>query len=198
MILLRLIVRLLGVIWVLALALGALAIAAYCLDGAINLGTLRPDHLLGLPAVHHRVGSFLNRVSRPGPTALLALLAGLVSVLLGAIILIGVVRRPKERLVVLDADQDGGTIAARRGTLREMIRVLALQAHQATAVERPRLSLSRRGNRGAVRILAKRSASSQSADVAQAIKAATAPLTEPFSLKQRVRVVLGGSGERVR
>ena len=79
----RVIVRLIGVLFVVTLALGALAIAAYSLDGVIKLGSLRPDRLLGLVTVRDRVGSFLTQLARPGDVAALSLLCGAGAVLLG-------------------------------------------------------------------------------------------------------------------
>ncbi len=198
MILWRLIVRLIGVVFVSVLALAGLAIAAYCLDGAIKLGSLRPDRLLSLPTVRHRVGDFLTQMASPGPVAALSLLCGVGAVLLGLWLLVGVLRRPKERLALLESDGSAGDLDARPGVLREMLRALAEAPRQASAVARPKLSLARRGTGGRVTVVAKRSSTSEPEQVKQALEKAIAPLTEPFSLKQRIHVREGTKGERVR
>lgn len=198
MILWRLIVRLIGVVFVLVAALAGLAIAAYCLDGAIGLGSLRPDRLLRLPTANHRVGDFLAQLAGPGPVAALSLLCGVAGVLLGLFLLVGVLRRPKERLALLESDGSAGDLAARPGVLREMLRALAEQPRQASAVDRPKLSLARRGTGGRVTVVAKRSSTSEPTQVKQALEQALRPLTDPFSLKQRIQVRQGTKGERVR
>ena len=87
--LLRVFGRMVGVVWMLVLALFGLAVAMYCVDALVGLGSVRPDRLLGLPGVRRHVGRFLDQVAAPGSTAGLALLCGLGAVLLGIVLLIG-------------------------------------------------------------------------------------------------------------
>jgi len=197
MLLLRLIARIVGTVWMLGLAVLGLGIAAYCFDGFISLGSARPDRLLGLPGVRRHVGYFLGQLAASGPTAGLALLCGLGAMLLGLLLLSGTLRSRRQRLVVLDRDAGQGTLAARPRTLGEMSRGLAEQASGATSIKRPKLSLSRRGTRGKLTVAASRAQTSGRSEVEQAVKAQLEPISGPFGLRARVRVRLGRDGERV-
>ncbi|MDQ2894408.1 MAG: hypothetical protein M3Y09_01975 [Actinomycetota bacterium] len=190
MLLFRAVVRLVGLLWMLVLALLGLGVAVYCIDGFISLGSARPDRLLGLTAVRHHVGRFLNQVGLPGPTAALGLLCGLAAILIGLLLLLGTLRSRKERLVVFERDVSG-TLAAKPRTLRAMARALAEQAPGATSITRPRLTLSRRGNRGRLKVTASRARTSDPQAVQDAINARLEPISDPFALKLRIRVRLG-------
>lgn len=197
MLLLGAMTRLIGMLWMLALALLGLGVALYCLDGLISLGSARPDRLLSLPTVRRHVARFLGQIAAPGATAGLAMVCGIGAILIGALLLAGVLRSRKERLVVLERDTSSGTLAARPGTLRAMIRALAEQAPGATAVNRPRLKLSRRGQRGRLKVNASRTRTSDRREVERAIKDHLAPVSDPFNLKPRIRVHFDEGRERV-
>jgi len=197
MLLLRALMRLVGMLWMLVLALLGLGIAAYCLDGFVSLGSVRPDRLLGLSAVRRHVGRFLDQIVAPGTTAALALLCGLGAMILGVVLLVGVLRSRRHRLVVLEQDSSTGTLAARPGTLRDMARALAEQAPGATSVKRPKLALSRRGTRGRLKVTASRARTGDPGEIERALKQRLAPISQPFHLRPRVRVRLGGRGQRV-
>lgn len=196
MLLLRGLARLIGMLWMLALALLGLSIAVYCVDGFISLGSARPDRLLGLTGVRRHVGRFLVQIGLPGPTAALGLLCGLAAIVIGLVLLLGTLRSRKERLVVLERDASG-TLAAKPRTLGAMARAMAERAPGATSITRPRLKLSRRGNRGRLKVTASRARTSDPREVQNAITACLEPISDPFSLKPRVRVRLGKRGERV-
>ena len=195
--LLRVLARVVGVIWMLVLALFGLAVAMYCFDAVIRLGSARPDRLLHLPSVRDHVGRFLDQVAAPGPNAGLALLCGLGAMLLGILLLIGVFGRRRERMVILDQDDQTGEIAARRRPLGEMARALAEPAKGATSVKRPKFAMSRHGTRGTLKVDATRARSTDPRALAAEIEHAVEPITEPFSLKPRVRIHVGESGDRV-
>lgn len=197
MVLLRVLTRLLGVLWMIALALSGLGIALYCLDGFISLGSVRPDRLLGLPGVRRHVGRFLEQLAAPGNTAGLALLCGLGAMALGLLVLVGVLRSRRQRLVILEQDSGNGTLAAKPGTLRDMARALAEQVPGATSVKRPRLALSRRGTRGRLKVTASRARTGNPQEIERALKERLEPISQPFNLRPRIRVRLGGRGERV-
>ncbi|MDQ6746248.1 MAG: hypothetical protein M3Z27_09590 [Actinomycetota bacterium] len=197
MLLLKALARLVGMIWMLALALLGLGIALYCLDAFISLGSVRPDRLLGLPGIRRHVGHFLDQIAAHGPTAALALLCGLGAMLIGCLLVRGTLGSRRQRLAVLEHDADNGTLAARPGTLRDMARALAEQATDASGVKRPKLSLSRRGRRGRLKVTASRPATSDPREVQNELKGRLEPISEPFHLKPRVRVRLGEPGERV-
>jgi hypothetical protein len=197
MLALRALTRLLGMLWMLVLALVGLGFAVYCFDGFISLGSARPDRLLSLPAARTHVGRFLDQIAAAGPTAALALLGGLVALLIGLLLLAGILRSRKERMAVLEYNQDSGTLAAKPRTLAAMGRALAEQAPGATNIARPRLKLSRRGQRGRMTVRVARSRSADARSVESAIKERLAPLSGPFHLTPKVRVRVGERGERV-
>ena len=195
--LLRVMARLVGSLLMVVLALFGLGVAAYCFDGFIGLGSARPDRLLGLPAARRDVGHFLAQLATPGNTAGLALICGIGTILLGLLLLRALLGSSKERLVVLDTDADGATLAARRRTLQSMARVLAEQAPGITNVKRSKLTLSRRGTRGRLKVIASRHRTSERDEVQRAVRSQLEPISGPFNLKPRVRIHLGQSGERV-
>ncbi len=197
MLLLKALTRLVGMIWMLVLALAGLGVALYCLDGIISLGSVRPDRLLGLPGIRHHVGRFLDQLAAHGPTAALALLCGLGTMLIGLLLLRGLLGSRKQRLAVLQHDTDEGTLAARPGTLRDMARALAEQAPDASGVKRPKLSLSRRGRRGRLKVTVSRPATSDPRELQNELKERLEPISEPFHLRPRVTVRVGEPGARV-
>jgi hypothetical protein len=194
---LRPLVRLIGVAWMIVLALFGLGIAMYCFDGLIGLGSARPDRLLQLPRVRYHVGHFLNQLAASGSTAGLALLCGLGAMLLGMFLLIGVVGRRKQRIVILEHDGQTGAIAARTRPVQDMVRALAEPVRGATSVKRPKLSLPRSGAGGKLVLDATRTRTTDPRELQTAVEQAVRPITEPFHLDPRVRVRLGESGSRV-
>ena len=196
MLLLRTLSRLIGVLLMVALALVCLGVALYCLDGLVSLGSIRPDRLLHLPRFNHHVGHFLAQIAASGSTAGLALAAGVVAILIGLLLLLGVLRSSKERLVVLKSGQDG-TLAARSRTMRVMVQSLAEHASGTTAIKRPKLKLSRRGTRGRVIVTASRAVSSDASEVEATLTEKIEPLSGPFHLRPRIRLHVGERGERV-
>jgi hypothetical protein len=197
MALLRPLARLIGFIWMVVLALFGLAVAMYCVDALVSLGSIRPDRVLHLPSVRDAVGHFLDQLAAPGSTAGLALLCGLGAMLLGILLLVGVLGRRQERLVILEQDSQAGAIAARRRPLRDMARALAEPVRGVTSVKRPKLSLSRGGARGTLIFNATRTRTADSRELQAAVEQAVEPITKPFGLDSRVRVRLGESGTRV-
>jgi hypothetical protein len=201
MLLWKALVRLVGMVLMLALALLALGIALYCLDGFIALGSARPDRLLHLASVRRHVGHFLEQVAAGGPTAGLALAGGLGVMALGGLLVAGLLRSPKQRLAVLSAadadDTANGTLAARPRALRDMSRALAEQAPAATSIERPKLRLARRANRGRLTMTVSRTRTSDPADVERNVTDRLKPISGPFRLRPHVRVRLAERGERV-
>jgi hypothetical protein len=193
---LRPLVRVIGVVWMLVLALFGLGVALYCVDALVGLGSVRPDRLLHLPSVRDHVGRFLGQVAASGSTAGLALWCGLGAMVWGVLLLVGVLGRRKQRLVILEHDGQTGTIAARRRPLGEMARALAEPARGATSVNRPKFSLSRRGTRGKLKLKATRTRTADPRELQTAVETAVKPITDPFGLTPRVRVRLGESGNR--
>lgn len=196
MVLLRGISRVVGALLMVALALLGLGLALYCLDALVSLGSVRPDRLLHLPTVRRDVGNWLHQVAAPGVTAGLALACGLGAMLIGVLLLIGTLRSPRQRLAILDTGDDG-TLAARPRVLRTVAAVLAARADGVTRVRRPRVSLSRRGTRGRLRVVAYRTSSSDAQSVGREIDEELTPVSEPFHLRPRVRLQVAERGDRV-
>jgi hypothetical protein len=194
---LRVLARMVGVILMIVLALFGLAVAMYCFDAVIGLGSARPDRLLHLPSVRDHVGRFLSQVAAPGPNAGLALLCGLGAIVLGILLLIGVLGRRRQRLVLLETDHETGALAARRRPLGDMARALAEPAEGATSIKRPKFALSRGGTRGTLKLNATRARSTDPQALTTAIQHAVEPITEPFGLRPRVRVRIGEAENRV-
>jgi hypothetical protein len=197
MLILRPLARLVGAVWMIVIALFGLAVALYCLDGLIKLGSARPDRLVHAQRISRHVGRFLEQISAPGPTAWLAVLCGLSAMAIGLILLFGTLRSSRQRLAVLDADSGTGTVAARPRVLSDMTRDLAAQTEGAARVKRPRLSLSRSGRRGRLKVHSNRTRTSDPKAVKQAVIEAVKPVSEPFSLTPRVSVKLAQGRGRV-
>lgn len=116
---------------------------------------------------------------------------------IGVLLLVGTLRSSRQRLAVLDADSGTGTVAARPRVLGEMSRQLAEQTEGAARVNRPRVSLSRGGRRGRLKVRSTRTRTSDPQAVRRALTEAVAPVSEPFSLTPRVSVKVADGRGRV-
>ena len=198
MILLRALARVVGAALMLVLALFGLGVAMYCVDALVGLGSARPDRLLDLPGVRSNVGRFLDQVAAPGSTAGLALACGVGAMLAGILLLLGILGRRKRRLVVLEDDRQRGVIAARTAPLQDMARALAAPTPSADSATRIKLSPTRHGTQGTLRVSASRTSSTDPRELEAGVQKAVAPITEPFRLRPQVQVRLGESGSRAR
>ncbi len=197
MIVLRPLVRLVGVLWLLALALVGLGVALYCFDGLVSLGSARPDRLVDLMSVRRSVGRLLDQLAAPGSLAGLSLLCGVVAILVGGLLAVGVLRHPRERLVLLELDAQAGTLGARRGALRDMVRARVARVRGATNVKRPKLRPARRGTGGRLTLEVAHARGADPRELEGAAAEALRAITEPFGLKPRVQARLGERGDRV-
>ncbi|MGI8715337.1 MAG: hypothetical protein ACR2NR_19575 [Solirubrobacteraceae bacterium] len=179
------------------IALFGLAVALYCLDGLIKLGSARPDRLVHSQRVSRHVGRFLVQIADAGSTAWLPVLCGMGAMAIGLILLFGTVRSSRQRLAVLEVNSRTGMVAARPRVLGDMTRHLVEQTEGATRVKRPRVSLSRSGRRGRLKVRGARTRTSDPKTVKQAVTEAVAPVSEPFGLKPRVSVRLSEGRGRV-
>ncbi len=196
MIVLRPLVRLIGLLWLLALALVGLGVALYCLDGLVGLGSARPDRLAGLGSVRRSVGRLLDQLAAPGSLAWLSLLCGIAAVLVGLLLLVGLLRRARERLVLLELDAQAGNLAARRSAMRDMVRALVARVRGATNVKRPKLRPARRRTGGRLTLRMAHALGADPRELEGAATEALRAITEPFALKPRVRARLE-RGDRV-
>lgn len=197
MIVLRPLVRLIGLLWLLALALVGLRVALYCLDGLVGLGSARPDRLAGLGSVRRSVGRLLDQLAAPGSLAWLSLLCGIAAVLVGLLLLVGLLRRARERLVLLELDAQAATSppgAARCATWSGRWSPGSAERRTSSG---SKLRPARRRTGGRLTL---RMAHARGADPRELEGAATEALraiTEPFALKPRVRARPGERGDRV-
>ena len=188
MLLLKAISRLMEMLLMAAIALFGIGVGLYCLSGLISLGSARPDRLLHLPRVRHHVGHFLAQLAAPGPVAVLALICGIGAVVVGLLLLIGLLGSRRERLLTVERDAERGDLLARPRAVSGMVRDVTLRTPGVTAVRRPRLRLSRDGNRGRLKVLASRGPDSDGATVDDAMHERVDPIVEGLHLKGNLRV----------
>jgi hypothetical protein len=190
MLLLKALARLLEVLLMLAVAALGIGVGLYCLSGLISLGSARPDRLLHLPVVRRHVGHYLQQIAAPGSTATLALLGGIAAVIIGVALLVGLLGSRRERLIVIDGDDERGGLYARPRTAGQMIRSLTESTPGVTGAKRPRVRLRRSGLRGRVNVRAQRGPDPDLETVDDALHERLDPFTESLHLKSNVRVKL--------
>jgi hypothetical protein len=182
--------RLVQTLLMAVIALIGLGVGLYCLDGLISLGSARPDRLLHLPRLRFHVGHFLAQIATPGPDALLAFVAGVVAVIVGLLLLIGLLGTRRERLLVIESDDERGTLAARPRTISQMVRDETERAPGITGVKRPKVTLARSGRRGRLKVLAARGSDPDAATVDNAVHERLDPIAERLNLAPNIRVRL--------
>jgi hypothetical protein len=187
MLVLRALARVLELVWMVVVALAGLAVAAYCLDGVIGLGSHRPDRLLRLPSVRVHVGHALRRLGDPGPVAALGLIGGILAILVALALLAGLLAPRRPRLLLV-ADDPSGRLAARPRTVAAMLRERAGSVAEITRVSRPRLRTGRLVTRARLTVVPSAAAEDDVAAVREQVQAALAGVTEPFSVRVRVSV----------
>jgi len=195
-VLLRAIARLLTFALFVVLAACGLAIAVFAIGwsrtGDFNLPGLA--RLVHLGDLREQVGELLRDLAGPGPVAGITVLCGLGAIVLGVLLLVGVLWPRRERLVVLEASEEG-TLAARRRVLGRVAGAIAEQTRGVTAIKVKVRPGRWRGGRLSVRASHARTQGPR--DVRQRTQLALAPLTEAFGLRARVQPQLGRRGRRV-
>ena len=194
---LRGIARLVALLLLVVLAVCALAVAVASLggEGAGGFGIPGLAELVRLPQLEDLVSSLFEQVEGPGGAQAVPALAGLGAALVGLLLLVGALWPRRERLVNLEGATEG-TLAARRRALGQVAAALAEQSRGVTATKvrvRPR----RGGRGGRLELRAVHPRSSEAKEVERQATGLLEPLTEPFSLKAKVRPRLGESGARV-
>jgi hypothetical protein len=200
MLLLKAFSRVVEVLLMAAIALIGLGIGLFCLSRLVSLGSARPDRLLHLPTLRHNVGHWLAQLAAPGPTALLALLGGIVALILGLLLVAGQLGSRRERLLVIEQDGAGGGLYARRRTIGQMAREEAERASGVTGVKRPKVQLTRSGRRGRLKVLAARGSDPDAETVDRAVHERLDPIAEALHLRAsvRVRLVEPGAAKQAR
>ena len=193
--LLRAVVRVLTFLLLLALAIAGLAVAVFSLgSGSGDFSLPGLAGLIGLPELRDEVGTLLARLEAPGGTAAVAAACGLGAIALGTCLLLGALWPRRERLVLLERDEQG-TVAARRRVLASVAGALAEQPRGVTEAKVRVRPGRRRGGRLSVRAYHSRLHTSD--DVRRREEAALAPLTEDLGMRASVRARLGDGGRRV-
>jgi hypothetical protein len=187
----RLLVRILGLLTLVALAVVGIVLAVFC----IGTGTSGPSlgglaRLLSLGSVRDSVGGWLLRLAEPGSVAVIAGLCGLGAMALGLVLLAGLVVPRRDRLVELARDEHG-VLAARRRPLAQIATALVEQARGVTEARVRVRPFRRAGARLSVR--AARTRPADPGEVQVAVGEQLATLTEPFKLKARVAVPRRGA-----
>ena len=182
--LLRGLVRLLGFLLLVALALLGLGFA---------LAALLDDQL-GVQLEGSEVSRWLERLAGDGTQALEAVIGGGM-VLLGLLLLIGALAPRRERRAVL-AEGEQGTLDARRRALTQMFTALAERTRGVTHAK-AKLRLGRRPRQGRLVLRVERPRTAESATVREAVRSEVGELAGAFGLKTRVQTPLGRRGRRV-
>ena len=182
--LLRALVRLLGFLLLIALALVGLGFA---------LATLLGDEL-GVQLDGSAVSRWFERLEGDGTQILEAVIGGGM-VLLGLLLLIGALAPRRERRAVLEQGELG-TLDARRRPLAQMFTVIAERTRGVTHAK-AKLRLGRRPRHGRLVLRAERPRTTESAAVRESVRSAVGELAAAFGLKTRVQVPLGRRGRRV-
>lgn len=187
--------RLLGVLLLIALAVAGLAAAVFCISGGSS-GLSIPGlaKLVHLPQLRSEVGKLLTAVESSGSVALLSLLGGVLSMLLGLVLLLGVFAPRRERLIVAESGKEG-TLAARRRPLRQLAAWL-VESGRGVTRSKVKVRTSRRG-RGKLKVTAYRPHNASDADVEGTVRESLSSLVSGFGLRERVRVAVGEKGDRV-
>jgi Family of unknown function (DUF6286) len=187
----RSLARAVGFLVCVALALGGLVLAVFC----IGTGTHGPSlgglaRLLSLPAVRNTVGPWLARLEAPGSVAVIAGLCGLAAIALGLLLIAGVLVPRRERLVQL-AEDEQGKLTARRRPLAQVATALVEPVRGVTAARVRVRPFRRTGGRLSVR--ASRTVHADADEVRRAVAQQLETLTGPFNLKARVDVPRRGA-----
>jgi hypothetical protein len=183
-VLLRGLLRLLGFLLLIALAL---------VGGGFALAALLGDHL-GVRLERSGVSGWLERLESGGTQVPEALIGGGM-VALGLLLLIGALAPRRERRAVLEASEHG-TLDARRRVLSQMFTALAERTRGVTHA-RAKLRLGRRPRRGRLVVRAERPRMTQGAVVREAVQTEVAELGEAFGLKIRIQTPPDKHGQRV-
>jgi hypothetical protein len=194
-ILLRLLVRVLAFLLLLALALAGLAAAIFAIQGGEEtLSYHNLASLAALPEARDAISGWFGQIGADGPVAVIALLCGLGAIVVGLLLIAGVLIPRRERLLALERT-DAGVLDARRRPLAGAARTLAEQARGITEAKARARAHRRRG--GTLRVRAARTRQTEAGQARQAVEDQLKPLSEPFALRVKVASRLGGRGSRV-
>jgi hypothetical protein len=195
MILLRLLVRVLSFLLLLALALAGLAVTVFSIQGGEEtLSYHNLASLIQLPQARDAISGWFGQLGAGGPVAVIALLCGIGAIALGLLLIAGVLIPRRERRVALEHNE-AGLLDARRRPLAGAARALAEQTRGVTEAKvraRPRRRMG-----GTLRVRADRTRQTDADQARRGIEDQLKPLTEPFAMRVKVASRNGGRGSRV-
>jgi len=193
-ILLRALVRLLGFLMLVVLAVAGLALAAFSIqDGESGLSLPALADALRLHDLSDSVDSSLSALERSGSPDLVSLLIGLGLMALGVLLAAGVFVPARERLVSLESEE--GRLAARRRPLAQVARALAERGEGVTTAKTKVRPGRRRG--GKVKVRADHTRMTAPGAAKERVERELLPLSDGFGLKPEVRTRPADRGSRV-
>ncbi len=148
---LRALASLVGFVALLALAVAAIGLAVFSIQGGDEaLSPANLASLLGLPELRETVGSWLASLEADGSVAWVAALCGAGALLLGAGLLTGALAPRRERLLIVEQDERG-MVAMRSRACAAALTDLAERPRE-TVSARARVRPARRGLGGRARL----------------------------------------------
>ena len=194
-VLLRALAHLVAFVLLTALAAAGLTVAVFSLgsgEGGFSIAGLA--RLAHLPELERLVGAFLAALEG-GSVRSPALIGGTIAVLASLLLLLGALRRPAERLMVLD-DGTSGRLAARPRALGQAVGALAETARRVTG-SKVRVKPKRRGVGGRIEVTALHPPTAEPGDVEKRVGEALGSIVAGIrTLKVRTRPQSGGRGAR--
>lgn len=193
-ILLRGLVRLLGFLLLVVLAVTGLAVTVFCIQGGesgLSLPALAET--LRLHELRDNVESLLSELEDTGPLDLLPALLGLGLIALALALLVGVFVPTRERLV--SAKSGDGRLAARRRALGQVAGALAERGGGVTSIKAKVKPGRRQG--GKIKVRADRTRQTEPAEAKRSVQEQLEPLCDGFGLTTKVSTRLADRGSRV-
>jgi hypothetical protein len=195
MILLRFIVRLLGFVLLVVLALLGGVVAIFSIEGGdTGLSIPALADLVSLPELGRTTDDFRAQLEADGPVATLSALGGLAAIVLGVVLIIGALLPTRERVLTLD-DSEAGRLAARRRPLAQYATTLAERVDGVTNA-RVRAKPGR-FRRGILKVRADRTRPTKRRELCQRIEEALEPVIRAFGLRSRISTRVGEGSSRV-
>lgn len=196
MILLRFIVRLIGFVLLVALALLGAAVAIFSLEGGESgLSIPALADLVSLPELGGTTDDFRAQLEADGSVATLSALGGLAAIALGIILIVGALSPTRERLLTLDDDSEAGRLASRRRPLAQYATTVAERVEGVTDA-RVRAKPGR-FSRGVLKVRADRTRRTARRELSQRIEEALEPIIRAFHLRPRISTRVGEGSSRV-
>lgn len=180
--LLRLLAAVLAFALLIAIAVGGIVVAIFCIRG--GTATLSLHHLsslLSLPDLRDKIGPFLESLEASGPAAAIAALCGAGAILLGVALLLGALVPRRERILIVERS-DRGTIAARRRPAGSALADLAEKPREVLSAK-AKVSPNRSRTGGRARLKLTEAAGTDERPKAEQARTDLGDLAEALSLK---------------